>query len=104
MFEDRAFTEKVVTRYWELRETLWTEERLLGIIDTERAYLGDAIDRNFEKYGYTFTDNLLSKDANGEYRDPTSYDDAIRLLKANLRERLAYMDREIESLYDLCIN
>jgi hypothetical protein len=26
------------------------------------------------------------------------------MLKANIHARLAYMDREIEGLYDLCIN
>lgn len=104
LLQDRAFTERVVTRYHELRETLWTEERLFGIIDGEREYLGDAIDRNFEKYGYTFSDNLLSRDANGEYRDPINYEDAVRMLKANIHAKLAYMDREIEGLYDLCIN
>lgn len=104
MLEDRAFTEKVVNRYRELRETLWTEERLIGIIDAEIEYLGDAIDRNFEKYGYTFMDRMLSRDANGLSRDPTSYEEAVRQLKANLLARLAYLDREIESLYERCIN
>lgn len=104
LFEDRAFTERVVSRYHELRETLWTEERLIGIIDAEVEYLGDAVDRNFEKYGYTFSERMLSNDENGESRDPISYEHAVRLLKANLRARLAFLDREIESLYDLCIN
>ena len=100
LLNDRAFTDKVVARYAELRSSLWKTSRIMALLDEDIEYLGDAIDRNFSVWGYTFSDNLLG----GGDRDPKSYEDAVSKLKANIETRLDYMDRNIESLYDLCIN
>ena len=51
---DEDFTEAVITRYKELRRGVLSEEYLMDYIDRTVAYLGPAIDRNFDKWGYSF--------------------------------------------------
>jgi hypothetical protein len=96
LFMDNEFTDKVVKRYWELRETVFSEEYLLGFIDDTIEYLGPAIERNYNKWGYTF---------GAEYdlmhpseRNPRSYDESVAQLKDFLIKRIAFMDENIESL------
>ena len=104
LLSDRAFTDKVVARYRELRGGLWETSHIMSILDENVEYLGDAIDRNFSVWGYTFSERLLSRDRYGEYRDPVSHEDAVLKLKAAIVARLDYMDKNIDSLYGLCIN
>jgi len=101
---DTAFVDRVVERYLELRQGVLSEEHLLTLIDKNVAYLGEAIDRNFEVWGYTFSEKLLSSDENGQSRDPGSYEEAIAMLKETIIARGNFMDENIESLYELCIN
>ncbi len=96
LIKDRDFTDKIVSRYKELRKTYFSEEYLFDYIDGVRDYLGDAIDRNFEKWGYTFDekhDLLTPKD-----RNPRSYDEAIEDLKNFLSARSEKLDENIETI------
>lgn len=104
LLQDRAFTTRVVQRYRELRAGLWQTDRLLGMIDDGVDLLGDAVSRNFEVWGYTFDERLLSRDEQGNDRDPHSYAEAVSMLKDTLVARLVFMDDNIETLYDFCIN
>ena len=54
LFKDIEFTDRVIERYYELRETVFSDEYLYGFIDDTIKYLGPAVDRNYEKWGYTF--------------------------------------------------
>ena len=54
LVNDEAFTQAVIDRYRDLRKTYFSDEYLSNYIDQTIAYLGPAIDRNFEKWGYTF--------------------------------------------------
>lgn len=96
LFMDSDFTERVIERYYELRKTVFSEEYLFGFIDDTVEYLGPAIDRNYEKWGYTFTQeyDLLHPTE----RNPRSYDAAIEQMKGFLHTRLMFMDENIESL------
>lgn len=91
LVQDPYFMELVRNRYWELRDSLLEEEYLSGRIDEYRDYLGDAIDRNFAVWGYTFYQNLLV-DGPASERDISSYDDAIAQLKTAIHERLMHLD------------
>ncbi len=96
LFMDSDFTDRVITRYYELRKTVFSEEYLFGFIDDTIEYLGTAVDRNYERWGYTF---------NQEYdlmhpteRNPRNYDEAISQMKDFITKRIAFMDENIESL------
>jgi hypothetical protein len=104
LIQDRAFTEKVIARYKELRGGVLREEALLAQIDDYVLALGDAIDRNFEIWGYTFYEGMLSNDAQGNSRDPGSYEEAIAQLKDCIRQRGEFLDNNIQYLYQYAIN
>ncbi len=101
LLKDTAFVDKVVARYRQLRRQAWSDERLLGLIDENVESLGDAVDRNFALWGYTFKDNLLSRDDEGESRDPGSFEEAVVMLKKCVTERTAFLDEHIDDLYDI---
>lgn len=96
LFMDSDFTNRVVERYYELRETVFSEEYLFGFIDDTIDYLGSSIDRNYEKWGYTFSEeyDLLHP----AERNPRAYVETTQQLKSFLTERIAFMDENIESL------
>lgn len=104
LIQDRKFVSSIVERYRTLRKGILSDAALMNRIDQEVLDLGDAVNRNFEVWGYTFNQNLLSKDSNGLIRDPKSYEDAINQLKDTILKRLNYMDNTIEDLYTYCIN
>lgn len=94
--KDEDFIELLISRYYELRKTYFDEEYLMNYIDDVAAYLGDAIDRNYEVWGYTFNekyDKLIPKE-----RNPRSYDEAVEDMKTFLHNRIAWMDENIEIL------
>ena len=93
---DEDFTEAIITRYKELRQSILSEEYLMNYIDQTVAYLGPAIERNFDKWGYSFQPeyNLLK----GEGREICSYDEAISQLKGFLIERGNWLDRNIDAI------
>ncbi|MGN0492944.1 MAG: CotH kinase family protein [Acutalibacteraceae bacterium] len=93
---DEDFTDLIIRRYRELRKTYLSEEYLYGYIDGCTKYLGEAIERNFGKWGYTFEpeyDPLTPAD-----RNPRSYDEAVEQLKEFIKARGDWMDENIETL------
>ena len=93
---DEDFTDRVIERYRELRETYFSDEYLMNYIDETIAFLGPAIDRNFEKWGYTFDKSfhmLYPRE-----RDLHSYDEAIAQYKNFILTRALWMDENIETL------
>jgi hypothetical protein len=90
------FTEQIIDRYRELRKTYLSEEYLNRYIDETVSYLGDAIDRNFEKWGYTFEqENGLLWPLD---RSPQSYEEALDLMRSYIHMRGEWMDDNIDSL------
>lgn len=104
LFNDRKFTDAVVTQYRELRKGILSEKNLLELVDGNVAYLGDAVDRNFKIWGYTFNENLLPPDELGNSRDPKSYDEAVQQLKNCIIARGNFLDKNIEELYQYAVN
>ena len=56
LMKDEKFVEKIIERYRELREGVLSEEYLMDFIDDTEAYLGDAVDRNYSVWGYSFAE------------------------------------------------
>ncbi len=96
LFMDSDFTDRVIDRYRELRKTTFSEAHIFGYIDNTIAYLGDAVERNYEKWGYSFEQehDLLRPTE----RNPRNYESAVQQLKDFLTKRLAFMDENIEAL------
>ena len=96
LFMDKDFTDRVVERYYELRKTVFSEEYLFGFIDDTIEYLGTAVDRNYDRWGYTFNKDydLLHPTE----RNPRSYEESVQQLKSFITKRIAFMDENIESL------
>lgn len=96
LFKDQAFTDRVIERYYQLREDVFSDEYLESFIDSTIAYLGDAIGRNNERWGYSFypEQDLLTP----RERNLRSYEAYVQQLKDFLEKRLAFMDENIETL------
>lgn len=98
--QDRKFIDRVRERYRELRRGVLSDEHIDELIGRYRNELGDAVERNFAVWGYTFSVSLYSDGS----RELASYDAAMEQLINTIRERLDFMDRHIEDLYEYCIN
>ena len=83
-------------KYKELRKGVIDEEYLLQYVDDTVEYLGPAIERNYEKWGYSFgEENDILVPAS---RNPRTYEEAVEQLKTCISERIAYMDENIDRL------
>ena len=100
LLTDRNFVDKVVKRYYELRENELSVDHMYGILDQSNDILGDAIDRNFAVWGYTFHKRLLS----GRERNAKSYEEADAQLRYSIIKRFNFLDEHITDLYELCNN
>lgn len=88
------FTEMCIDRYKELRETVLSDEYLDTYINETLAYLDDAIDRNFERWGTSFDEELLYP----ADRNLHSFDEAVVQLREYIAERTEWLDENIETL------
>ncbi len=100
LLKDEKFVNKVIKRYHELRKTYLNDDYIQNYIEDTVAYLGKAVDRNFEVWGYTFneTHNMLKP----EERNYQSYEEALEQLKKYLYRRGEWMDANIETLKQYC--
>lgn len=94
LMKDEYFTERIISRYRELRKSYLSDNYLDQYIDDIVAYLGDAVDRNFEVWGYTFDKDLIQPPE----RNLGSHEEAVAQIKGFIRERGKWMDQYIEIL------
>jgi len=99
LIKNEDFTKRIIERYRDLRKGVLSDDYLEEYIDDTIAYLGSAVDRNFERWGYTFEDdNLLTpKD-----RNLHSYDEAVSQMKSFIRQRAKFLDDNIDVLAQYC--
>ena len=97
LWQDENFREHVCERYVQLRKTTLSDEHIADKIASYQEELGDAVDRNFKVWGYSFNEVLLAGTTKeGTSRDIRSYEEAMKQLTDTIRERLAYLDKELE--------
>lgn len=94
LMKDEYFTNKIITRYAELRKTFLSEAYLDTYIDEVIEYLGPAVERNFSVWEYTFGQDMLQPAA----RNPRSHAQAVEQLKTYIHERGEWLDDNIEIL------
>ena len=96
LWQDENFREHVCERYGQLRKTTLSDEHIADKIASYQEKLGDAVDRNFKVWGYSFDENLLvGTGKDGMSRDIGSYEEVMKQLTDTIRERLAYLDKEL---------
>lgn len=96
LVQDEDFTEAIIRRYRELRGGVLSDEYLNRFIDETITWLGPAVIRNYQVWGFSFGtdyDRLVP-----HIRNPRSYADAVEQMQSCLNQRLAWMDENIESL------
>lgn len=93
LLKDEDFVKQIVERYYALRENYFDEAYLMNCIDNTDAYLGDAVNRNFE----VWDDDLSSM---YQYnRDCGNHEEEVEKMKIWLHNRLQWLDENIETLY-----
>ena len=93
--KDEAYCQRIIDRYRMWRESFLGEEYLMNYIDEAIAYLGPAVERNFQVWGYSFEGyRPLDPDS----RNPDSFEDAVEQLKTPIRDRGRRLDDFIETV------
>lgn len=90
---DLTFLKKVERRYIRLRQTVLSEENVIGMIDTLEAYLGGAQEREWMRWDEVYTkpgifalQNSVDSEGNVLVRETSKYEQEIHNLKAVLRK------------------
>lgn len=104
LLKDRAFVDRVVSRYGELRKSILSKDHMNEVLFEGRDLLGPAIERNFQRWGYTFYNPMIAVDEDTPDRNPENYAEAFNRLLQTMHQRAAFLDAHIEDLYRNCIN
>ena len=101
LVKEKDFIDAVVSRYRILRKNILSREYVENYIDDTNLWLGKAVNRNYEKWGYVFD---LSNYDRTNYLTPidrnyTSHEESVEQLKDYLKRRGRWLDRNITSLY-----
>lgn len=104
LLRDKKFVDLLINRYRELRKTILSEAYINQFIDDTVEYLGPAIDRNYERWGYSY--DVSKVDGNNKLfpdeRNPKNYEEAVVMLKNTIHARIEWMDNHIDTLYQYC--
>jgi len=108
LFMSPYFTEQVIRRWNNLRQGALSEERLVGYMDDVAEWLGSAIDRNFDVWGFSFDYNNLTEMTRRHLRpadrsegitladlNPASFEEAMDQKRNFMIERGRWMDEHI---------
>ena len=96
--KDERFVNAVIDRYRALRAGILSDESLCAYMDAVTAWLGPAIDRNYQVWGYTLLEDMISP----AERNPRSQAEAIAQMKQFCINRGAWMDAHIDILLQYC--
>ena len=98
--KDEQFTDQVIERYRQLRETILSDERLESYLRGAADYLGPARERNDQRWGYSYDPANVEASMKlvPDERNPRSYEEALAQMKDSLLGRAAWLDRNIENI------
>ena len=85
LMENKEYRTRFANRWNELRQAQFSEEFIVGLIDDNVQTLGNAIERNRKRW----------PEARNHYRDHTTFEQDIQLMKSWLKKRLDWLDKEI---------
>lgn len=96
IIKNKDFTKEVIEQYHNLRNSYLSDEYLENYIDETILYLGDAINRNNERWENVFLDDkdLLYPTE----RNLHSYDEAVEQMKDFIIQRGAWLDENMETI------
>jgi len=105
------FTDRVIRRWHDLRRGVLAEDRLIQYMQDVENWLGSAIDRNFEVWGYSFDPLQVSpmerrRPSRAELEEgltifdlnPSSFEEAQEWARNFMIERGRFLDNYIEAL------
>lgn len=101
LYKDETFVDGVIARYKQLRLGVLSDAYIDSFIDKTIEYLGPAIDRNYEIWGYSFDPALLapSNKLTPDERNPQDYEQAVHDLKEAISDRGEWLDENIDNLH-----
>ena len=111
LFMSPYFTEQVIRRWNSLRQGALAEDRLINYMDDVTEWLGSAVDRNFDVWGFSFdyrnVSHLARRSPRPEERaegiteadlNPASFEEALNQKRDFMITRGRWMDDHIEIL------
>ncbi|MDE6313947.1 MAG: CotH kinase family protein [Lachnospiraceae bacterium] len=112
LMKSKRFVNKVLSRYKKLRQGILSDKYLTDYIHETEQWMGSAIDRNFQVWGYSFDytklteNNRRSPDAGGDKTledvNPSNYQEANEMMEWYLLKRSEWLDENIETLLQYC--
>ncbi|MDO4437851.1 MAG: CotH kinase family protein [Eubacteriales bacterium] len=101
LLRDPVFTDALIKRYAELRKSILADESIKAFVIETIAYLGDAIKRDWARWGYYYIDgNYLKTDFyTGKDRNTKTYQEEVEKILNALSVHGRWMDEHLDSLY-----
>lgn len=101
MLKDPIFTECIIKRYKELRQSILSDKEIKKFTESAIAYLGPAIERDWARWGYYYMHGnyLKTEGFDGVTRNTTSYQEEVDRILTILSEHGAWLDENLDSLY-----
>lgn len=101
IIQDPVFTAAVIERYAKLRESILSDEEIEAFIGKTVAYLGMAVERDWARWGYYYTEGnyLQTAGADGKDRNTSTHQEEVERILRCLSEHGAWMDAHLDSLY-----
>ena len=96
LLADPAFVDKLIERWRDIRRNILTDDHILAQIDDTAALLGEAQKRNFDRWPSMGVKIRFNPEPLA-----WTYEEEVEKLKQWLRERLTWMDENIETVADL---
>lgn len=101
MLQDPIFTTAIMERYAELRKSILSDESIETFVYETIEYLGDAVERDWARWGYYYTEgNYLKSDSyDGKDRNTDTHQEEVDKILNVLSEHGVWLDEHLDSLY-----
>ena len=101
LLQDPIFTEMIIERYAELRSSILSDASIRAFTESVIEYLGPAIDRDWARWGYYYTDGnyLSTRMPDGSNRNTQTHREETEKILSVLSQHGAWMDERLDSLY-----